>query len=113
MHIWTKILNPLAVSTIVFSVTSSPVGVIHVIWVDPALDQITEEWKSSTVTSDGTRKYPSGHRGSKVLEKTLYEGFLGDPKLYDPVAMEELPVGIQIADRWNNDKKVIGLKIDI
>ncbi|KAF9510452.1 hypothetical protein BS47DRAFT_1348002 [Hydnum rufescens UP504] len=102
-------LSPLAVSTIVFNVTSSPVGVIPVTRVDPALDQITEEWKSGAITSDGTRTYPSGRRGSKILEKTLYEGFLGDPKRYDPVAMEGLPVGIQIAGRWNEDEKVIGL----
>jgi len=34
---------------------------------------------------------------------------MGAPKVYDPVAMEGLPVGIQIAGRWNEDEKVIGL----
>ena len=108
-HSASKTLSPLAASTIVFSVTGIPVGVIPVTRVDPALDQITEEWKSGIVTADGTHPYPSGRRGSKIFEKTLYEGFLGDPKVYDPVAMEGLPVGIQIAGRWGDDEKVIGL----
>ncbi|KAF9510450.1 hypothetical protein BS47DRAFT_1347999 [Hydnum rufescens UP504] len=102
-------LSPLAISTIVFNVTSSPVGVIPVTRVDPSLDHITEEWKSGAIASDGTRTYPSGRRGSKILEKTLYEGFLGDPKRYDPVAMAGLPVGIQIVGRWNEDEKLMGL----
>lgn len=90
----------------------SPVGVIPVTRVDPALDPLTEEWWSD----------PKGH-GTKLFEADIYKG-----GIYDPVKMKGLPlgglitqlflpaaahdcflIGVQIVGRKWEDEKVVAI----
>ena len=67
----------LANGTLYFNVVDSPVGVIPVTRVDPALDSLTEEWWND----------PKGH-GTKLFEAEIYKG-----GIYNPVKMKGLPLG--------------------
>lgn len=91
----TKTLSPLAVATILFNVVDSPVGVIPVTRVDPALDALP-----STAWQNGP-----GH-GSVLIEKDLYGG---KKPIYDAVKMEGLPVGLQIVGKKWGDELVVGV----
>ena len=72
-----KTLAHLAIGTLYFNVVDSPVGVIPVTRVDPALDSLTKEWWDD----------PKGH-GTKLFEADLYKR-----GIYDPVKMKGLPLG--------------------
>ena len=87
-------LTPLAVSTILYNIVDSPVGVIPVTRVDPALDALTAEWKEGPGL------------GSPILEGSVYHG---KDTPYDPVQMAGLPVGVQIVGRKWEDEKVLGI----
>ncbi|KAJ7702411.1 amidase [Mycena rosella] len=82
----------LASATTLYNVTNSPVGCIPVTRVDPTKDAITEEWT----------KAPS----PSLVEAALYRG---KNPIYDPVAMEGMPVGIQVVGRRWEDEKVLAM----
>ncbi|KAF7359415.1 putative amidase PB8B6.03 [Mycena sanguinolenta] len=85
-------LFSLAAGTALYNLVNSPSGSIPVTKVDAAKDQITEEWL----------KAPS----PSLVERALYHG---KKPIYDPVAMQGMPVGIQVvAKRWE-DEKVLGM----
>ncbi|KDQ12989.1 hypothetical protein BOTBODRAFT_56307 [Botryobasidium botryosum FD-172 SS1] len=95
-HGSTKSLAALAGATILYNIVDSPVGIIPVLRVDPAKDQITDEW----------RKF--GAHGSVLLENELYHLDGGDA-YYDPEKMAGLPVGIQLVGRRWEDEKLLAM----
>jgi len=88
-----KTVAHLANGTLYFNVVDSPVGVIPVTRVDPALDSVTEEWWHD----------PKGH-GAKLFEADIYKG-----GIYDPIKMKGLPLGVQIVGRNWEDEKIIAI----
>jgi amidase len=86
-------LMPLGCSTLIWNVVDSPVGVIPVTRVDPARDELSDEWRAAP-----------GH-GSKLLEGELY----GPKGAYDPSAMKGLPVGVQVVGRPWDEEKVLAI----
>lgn len=132
----TKMLSPLAVSTALYNIIDTSVGVVPVTRVDPALDALTDEWKSKgnlpavkakapkTEKDEGTSEkastdavnnsddisaHGSGPHGSKLIEKSIYKGSIGQPQVYVPEKMKGLPVGVQIVGRLNDDEKVLSM----
>ena len=86
-------LMPLGCSTLIWNVVDSPVGVIPITRVDPARDELSDEWRAA----------PGD--GSKLLEGELY----GPKGAYDPSAMEGLPVGVQVVGRPWEEEKVLAI----
>ncbi|KAJ7694086.1 amidase signature domain-containing protein [Mycena rosella] len=70
----------LAVGTTLYNVVNSPTGCIPVTKVDPTKDGLSEEWTQAPSPS--------------LVESALYRG---KKPMHNPVAMEGMPVGIQIA----------------
>ena len=94
----TKYLLALATGTLFYNLLDCPAGTIPVTRVDPKLDALPDDWLST----------PSSTPSSKELDKLLYEGMWG----YDAVAMEGLPVGVQLAGkRWEDEKVVEMMKV--
>jgi len=92
-HGRTKLLSPLAISTIYFNVVEGTVGAIPVTRVDKELDQLPDD-------------FLTGSTGIKLLERRVYEGT--DPA-YDAVKMHGLPVGVQIAGPVWEEEKVLAM----
>ncbi|KAI9509118.1 amidase [Russula earlei] len=86
-------LSPLACSTVMYNVMDSPVGVVPVTRVDPARDDLSDEWRAA-----------SGN-GSKLIEGDIY----GRKGAYDARAMEGLPVGVQIVGQPWEEEKVLAI----
>jgi Asp-tRNA(Asn)/Glu-tRNA(Gln) amidotransferase A subunit family amidase len=86
-------LMPVGCSTLIWNLADSPVGVIPVTRVDPALDELSDEWRAA----------PGD--GSKLLEGELY----GPKGVYDPSAMKGLPVGVQVVGRPWEEEKVLAI----
>ncbi|THH09917.1 hypothetical protein EW145_g1672 [Phellinidium pouzarii] len=93
-HGATTNLSPLAAGTILYNVIDSPVGVVPVTRVDPAQDQLTDEWM------DGPG------RGSRIFENELYKSKNAP---YNPEQMKGLPVAVQIVGKSYEDEKVIAM----
>nr|XP_019015143.1 amidase [Kwoniella pini CBS 10737]OCF53924.1 amidase [Kwoniella pini CBS 10737] len=91
-HGTTKLLSPVSVSTILFNVVDSTVGVIPVTRVNQALD---------THPAD----YLNDSEGSWLLEKRVYD----KDGAYDAEKMHGLPVGVQIVGREWQEEKVLGM----
>ena len=87
-------LSAIACATIFYNVIDSPVGCVPVTRVDPAKDQLTEEWFNGP-----------GH-GSIILENGLYKG---KKPVYDPAEMKDVPLGIQVVGRKWEDEKVLSM----
>ncbi|KAF8239357.1 amidase [Tricholoma matsutake] len=85
---------PLAVATILYNVLDLPVGVLPVTRVDPAKDQLTEEWTRGP-----------GH-GSRILEHGVY---WSNTPIYNPEATKGMPVGIQLVGKKWEDEKVLAM----
>lgn len=82
--------SALATATILYNVLDMPVGCLPVTRVDPAKDQLTEEWE----------KGPG--LGSRVLESGIYRG---KKPLYNPEATKGMPVNIQlVGQKWEEEK---------
>jgi Asp-tRNA(Asn)/Glu-tRNA(Gln) amidotransferase A subunit family amidase len=92
-HNSTKRLTLLGCSTMIWNIVQSPVGVVPVTRVDPARDELTDEWRAA----------PS--EGSKIFEGEIY----GPTGVYDPFAMRGLPVGVQIVGRPWEEEKVLAM----
>ncbi|RDB20927.1 putative amidase PB8B6.03 [Hypsizygus marmoreus] len=86
--------SALAAGTILYNVLDSAVGCLPVTRVDPAKDQLTEEWK----TGPGL--------GSPLMEAGLYRG---KKPLYNPEEMAGMPVAIQIAGKKWEEEKVLAM----
>ncbi|KAF8317467.1 amidase signature enzyme [Clavulina sp. PMI_390] len=127
-HGATTTLSPIAIGTILYNVVDSSVGVLPVTRVDPAKDQLSDEWlKGSPLKnplakpsehksmldnkndSESTRYPPfeSGPHGSKIWESGLYAPKGAARAIYDPETMAGLPVGIQVVGRIHEDEKVL------
>jgi hypothetical protein len=87
-------LSALANSTVLYNVVDSPVGCIPVTTVDPSKDQLTDEWTNGPGL------------GSRLNENALYRG---KKPFYDPVAMEGMPVGVQIVGKTWEEEKVLAM----
>ena len=73
-----------------YNLLDLPAGCIPVTRVDPAKDQVTEEW----TTGPGL--------GSRIVENGLYRG---KKPLYNPESLKGMPVGVQIvAKKWEEEK---------
>ncbi|KIJ14359.1 hypothetical protein PAXINDRAFT_169765 [Paxillus involutus ATCC 200175] len=88
------VLSPLAASTVLYNVVDSPVGILPVTRVDPATDALPAGF------------VPGATGGSTIFEKRMY---VGPEAVYDPKAMEGIPVGVQIVGRKWEDEKVLGM----
>jgi len=86
-------LAPLACATLIYNVVDSPVGVVPVTRVDPARDELSDEWRAAP------------GNGSKILEGDVY----GPKGAYNAQAMEGLPVGIQVVGRPWEEEKVLAI----
>jgi amidase len=86
-------LAPLACATLVYNMIESPVGVVPVTRVDPARDELSDEWRAT----------PSN--GSKLLEAEVY----GPKGAYNASAMAGLPVGVQIVGQPWEEEKVLAI----
>ena len=71
-----------------------PVGCLPVTRVDPAKDQLTEEW----VKGPGL--------GSRLLEAGIYKG---KAPVYNPEAMKGMPVNIQLVGKKWEEEKVLAM----
>ncbi|KAG1738410.1 amidase signature domain-containing protein [Suillus paluster] len=87
-------LSPLAAATIMYNVVDSPVGIIPVTRVDPDTDQLPADFE------------PGASGRSKVFDSRMY---LGKKPVYDPKAMEGMPVGVQIVGKKWEDEKVLAM----
>jgi amidase len=86
-------LAPLACATLIYNIVDSPVGVVPVTRVDPARDELSDEWRAAP------------GNGSKILEDEVY----GPKGAYNAQAMEGLPVGIQVVGQPWEEEKVLGI----
>ncbi|KDQ10328.1 hypothetical protein BOTBODRAFT_36230 [Botryobasidium botryosum FD-172 SS1] len=89
-----KDVAALAGATLLYSLLDTPVGTISVSRVDPAKDQLTEEW----------RALRASHGGSTILQSKLYDG---PNAIYNPEKMKGLPVGVQVVGKKWEDEKVV------
>ncbi|KAJ7347086.1 amidase [Mycena albidolilacea] len=109
LHGGSNMLSMMSTSTLTYNLVDLPCGVVPVTHVK-ATDVLTDEWRSAP-----------GH-GSSMCEGELYDkGFNTDGKaktkaelkelkpLYDPAAMEGMPIGLQIVGRRWEEEKVLGL----
>lgn len=87
-------LSPLAAATIIYNIVDSPVGIIPVTRVNPDTDQLSTDF------------VPGASGQSKVLESRMY---LGKNPIYDPKAMEGIPVGVQLVGKKWEDEKVLAM----
>lgn len=88
-HGSTKRLSPLALQTIYWNVVDSTVGVIPVTRVAAELDALSDKLKQEKIEK----------AGSRLLAKEYYS------TVYNPTAMQGLPVGIQIVGpAWHEEK---------
>ncbi|KAJ6618267.1 amidase [Mycena sp. CBHHK59/15] len=85
-------LFSLASATTLYNLVNSSVGCMPVTTVDPARDQLTEEWT----------KVPS----PSLVESALYQA---KKPVYDPVATKGMPVAVQIVGKKWDDEKVLDM----
>ncbi|KAJ6489486.1 amidase signature domain-containing protein [Mycena vitilis] len=98
IHGGSKNLSMMSTPTFTYNLVDSPVGVIPVAYVDASLDSLTNEWKEGP-----------GH-GSSMCESELYYKTFKDKKpIYDPVAMDGMPIGLQIVGKVWEDEKVLAM----
>jgi hypothetical protein len=87
----------LAEATILYNVLDMPAGCLPVTRVDPAKDQLTDEWASGPGL------------GSRLIEAGIYRG---KKPMYDPVAMQGMPVNIQVVGKkWEEEKVLAVMKV--
>lgn len=99
-HGATKRLSPLALQTIYWNVVDSTVGIIPVTRVYAELDALSAAQKQDKLAK----------AGSHLLAKEYYD------TVYDPVAMQGLPIGVQIVGpAWHEEKvlKMMGVLDEI
>jgi hypothetical protein len=82
-----------SISTILFNVVDSTVGVLPVTRVRKNTDSHPSD-------------YLAGSKGSWILERGVY---VGNDAAYDAARMEGLPVGVQIVGKAWEEEKVLGV----
>ncbi|KAG2357497.1 amidase signature domain-containing protein [Suillus spraguei] len=87
-------LSVLAAATITYNVINSPVGTIPVTRVNSDTDNLSTDFVVGT----------SGR--SKMFETRMY---LGKNPVYDPKAMEGIPIGVQLVGKKWKDEKVLAM----
>lgn len=87
-------LSVLAAATITYNVIDSPVGTIPVTRVNPDTDKLSTDF---VVGASGR---------SKIFETRMY---LGENPVYNPKAMEGIPVGVQLVGKKWEDEKVLAM----
>ncbi|KAG2362887.1 amidase signature enzyme [Suillus spraguei] len=87
-------LSVLAAATITYNIIDSPVGTIPVTRVNPDTDNLSTDF---VVGASGR---------SKMFETRMY---LGKNPVYDPKAMEGIPVGVQLVGKKWEDEKVLAM----
>jgi amidase len=80
-------------ATMIWNVVESSVGVVPITRVDPARDDLSEEWRA--IPSDG----------SKICDGELY----GPNGVYNPSALKGLPVGVQVVCKPWEEEKVLAI----
>ncbi|KAK1925491.1 amidase signature domain-containing protein [Papiliotrema laurentii] len=98
-HGETEFLSPLSLSTIMYNICDSTVGVLPVVRVDKEQDAVSS---ASGTNESGSKDLPR----SKLLEKRVYHPETG---VYDEQAMHGLPVGVQIVGRAYEEEKVLAM----
>ncbi|KAH7868391.1 amidase signature domain-containing protein [Lentinula edodes] len=88
-------VNSLVVSTALYNLVDSPVGILPVTHVDAHKDQITEAWTS-----------PNSSKRSVLMEQRLYTA--ANP-MYNPIEMDRMPVSVQIVGKKWEDEKVVAM----
>ena len=90
----------LACHSFLYNLIDHPVGTVPVTRVDPAEDELTEEWTDLAIGD--------GH-GSSVLEGMLYKG---DKAVYNAEKMAGLPIGLQVVGKkWEEEKVIEMMKV--
>lgn len=87
-------LSVLAAATITYNVIDSPVGTIPVTRVNPDTDNLSTDF---VVGASGR---------SKMFETRMYSG---KNPVYDPKAMEGIPVGVQLVGKKWEDENVLAM----
>ncbi|KAJ7197250.1 amidase [Mycena pura] len=87
-----RTLFSLAASGTLYNVVNSPTGCVPVTRVDASKDKLTDEWTETSTCS--------------LVQKALYQG---RKPIYDPIAMQGMPVGIQVVGRKWEDEKVLAM----
>ncbi|KAJ7130606.1 amidase signature domain-containing protein [Mycena epipterygia] len=95
LHGGSNMLSMMSASPLTYNFLDSPSGAIPVTHVKATIDELTDEWINGP-----------GH-GSSMCESELY--FKGKKPLYDPTAMDGMPVGVQIIGRTWEDEKVLAM----
>ncbi|KAJ4477352.1 amidase signature domain-containing protein [Lentinula aciculospora] len=94
-HGGSSTVNSLVVSTALYNLVDSPVGIVPVTHVEAHKDQITEAWSS-----------PDSRERSVLMEKRLYT--VAKP-MYDSKGMDQMPASVQIVGRKWEDEKVLAM----
>ncbi|KAJ7881390.1 hypothetical protein B0H13DRAFT_2049381 [Mycena leptocephala] len=88
----------MSATALTYNLVDSPCGVVPVTRVNAAMDVITDEWKNAP------------DHGSSMCENELYfKEFKEKKPLYDPAAMDGMPIGVQIAGKIWEDEKVLAM----
>ncbi|KAJ7497706.1 amidase signature domain-containing protein, partial [Mycena latifolia] len=95
LHDGSKMLSMMSATALTYNLVDSPCGVLPVTHIKADTDKLTEEWKEGP-----------GH-GSSMCESELYSK--GKKPLYDPAAMDGMPIGIQIVGKLWEDEKVLAM----
>ncbi|KAJ7495817.1 amidase [Mycena galericulata] len=95
LHGGSKMLSIMSATMLTYNLVDSPCGVIPVTHVKADVDALTDEWINAP------------DHGSTMCESELYSK--GKKPLYDPVAMEGMPVGVQIVGKIWEDEKVLAM----
>lgn len=75
-------------------------GVVPVTVVDAVKDALSAEW------------FARGKGGSKIVEGKVYGTLGGIGAVYDAIAMEGLPVGVQVVGgHWEEEKVIEMMKV--
>ncbi|KAH7101394.1 amidase [Auriculariales sp. MPI-PUGE-AT-0066] len=100
LHGATGSIPQIASAALYTNVLDYPVGAIPVLSVDPAIDNISEE------------NLPPQRGEGGMVNRPLYHGQPGTPKVYDTHAMSGLPVGIQvIGQRWDDERVIAVMEV--
>ncbi|KAJ7141348.1 amidase signature domain-containing protein [Mycena epipterygia] len=98
LHSGSNMLSMMSASTLAYNLLDSPSGVFPVTHVKAAIDELTDEWINGL-----------GH-GSSMCESELY--FKGKKPLYDPTAMDGMPIRVQIIGRtWEDEKILVMMRV--
>jgi hypothetical protein len=85
-----------SIFTVLFSMVDATVGVLPITKVDKTLDALPQD-------------FLDGSTGSRILEGRTYGSAPSWDGAYDAVAMNGLPVGVQVVGKPWEEEKVLGM----